>query len=306
MKFSETNYKIYDVIDKYNNKSKRVLSFNEKLLEVLQYEIIKEANVKTVKTIDEILLLNSRGERLNVFKITDENVTLDDFFERITSARIFTEDKVNNFINFLKSSSNVSFVKTPISDYILGDNWLKGVERSIKKSFLSKASLSSYESNVFQSNNIEGTPVPFGLYKNENYTTKQEDKILKLHLNHYLNELGLKTIKDISKIKEGYVYNLSTIGDKYYNIEIFENFGLSQEQGNYYFSNNFQKMLMILLGFKEFVGVSEHLSGTFVEAIFYIAHLQKNEKVINKFRETLNNLVIEGDFFEFLNDIQFN
>lgn len=112
----------------------------------------------------------------------------------------------------------------------------------------------------------------------------KEEQFLKLHINYYLNKLGLKTVHDNQEI---FYYPYSTIGDSLLKTDILLKYKLDSTLKNTVFTNIMQQFALVQLKFHEFATSSTHLGGTFFEFIYYCAKIQGREDISELLLETL-------------------
>lgn len=248
-------YKVFS--DSVSNK--RYLSPDPKLILKLEpnAKLAEVPNIKTCKTIDYILLHKASGNVLDLVDITSEQDTIEKTLKKYSS-------------NTIKKQNNINHLLRDISIEELSQDVVEWVNK-IDEEF-------------------EFLPIPFGTLVSENVNTNKEGTLLKEHLNYYLEKLGLKKIKNISDID---CYNLSSLGDGYFSIELKSKYKLlDKSHSNLIYSNEMQKFCLMSLGFLEFINCTTHLAGTFFETIFFIAKIQNRNDVIIK----LINPIIE--YFE--------
>lgn len=136
-----------------------------------------------------------------------------------------------------------------------------------------------------------------------NMTKHQEQESLVNFINDYLVSIGLYPIA-ADKLNGEQLYYFSTIGDSLLKIKAMT-ITYNNNDTNLLLSNVNMKLSLIKLGWSDFSRMNHHLSGTFFECIYYIAHLQKNEPVIALLERTLfgNIESVYSDTVNSLNDI---
>lgn len=136
-----------------------------------------------------------------------------------------------------------------------------------------------------------------------NMTKHQEQESLVNFINDYLVSIGLYPIA-VDKLNGEQLYYFSTIGDSLLKIKAMT-ITYNNNDTNLLLSNVNMKLSLIKLGWSDFSRMNHHLSGTFFECIYYIAHLQKNEPVIALLERTLfgNIESVYSDTVNSLNDI---
>lgn len=136
-----------------------------------------------------------------------------------------------------------------------------------------------------------------------NMTKHQEQESLVNFINDYLVSIGLYPIA-ADKLNGEQLYYFSTIGDSLLKIKAMT-ITYNNNDTNLLLSNVNMKLSLIKLGWSDFSRMNHHLSGTFFECIYYIAHLQKNEPVIASLERTLfgNIESVYSDTVNSLNDI---
>lgn len=136
-----------------------------------------------------------------------------------------------------------------------------------------------------------------------NMTKHQEQESLVNFINEYLVSIGLYPIA-ADKLNGEQLYYFSTIGDSLLKIKAMT-ITYNNNDTNLLLSNVNMKLSLIKLGWSDFSRMNHHLSGTFFECIYYIAHLQKNEPVIALLERTLfgNIESVYSDTVNSLNDI---
>lgn len=106
-----------------------------------------------------------------------------------------------------------------------------------------------------------------------NMTKHQEQESLVNFINDYLVSIGLYSIA-ADKLNGEQLYYFSTIGDSLLKIKAMT-ITYNNNDTNLLLSNVNMKLSLIKLGWSDFSRMNHHLSGTFFECIYYIAHLQK-------------------------------
>lgn len=136
-----------------------------------------------------------------------------------------------------------------------------------------------------------------------NMTKHQEQESLVNFINDYLVSIGLYPIA-ADKLNGEQLYYFSTIGDSLLKIKAMT-ITYNNNDTNLLLSNVNMKLSLIKLGWSDFSRMNHHLSRTFFECIYYIAHLQKNEPVIALLERTLfgNIESVYSDTVNSLNDI---
>lgn len=136
-----------------------------------------------------------------------------------------------------------------------------------------------------------------------NMTKHQEQESLVNFINDYLVSIGLYPIA-ADKLNGEQLYYFSIIGDSLLKIKAMT-ITYNNNDTNLLLSNVNMKLSLIKLGWSDFSRMNHHLSGTFFECIYYIAHLQKNEPVIALLERTLfgNIESVYSDTVNSLNDI---
>ena len=136
-----------------------------------------------------------------------------------------------------------------------------------------------------------------------NMTKHQEQEVLANFINEYLVSIGLFPIAS-DKLNGEQLYYFSTIGDSLLKIKAMT-ITYNTNDTNLLLSNVNMKLSLVKLGWSDFSRMNHHLSGTFFECIYYIAHLQKNEPVIALLERTLfgNIESVYSDTVNSLNDI---
>lgn len=140
--------------------------------------------------------------------------------------------------------------------------------------------------SVIYENNVKYSQRGYKYHNNiTDHTMLEEEKFLGEHLNYYLGEFGLKKI-DMSNLvvdKENNVYPLyllSTCGDAELKSAVLENIS-DGKLISYMNSNEYQKSVMVRMGFGELSNLEKHFVGTLFESIYHVAILQDNKYVVN-------------------------
>lgn len=222
-------------------------------------------SIKTAKTVSFLVGHKNSGNNLDIIDISAETGSINSVLDSYGNNTIKTENNVNHLLS-LPSSTN------KINQQIAS----KPAINTIKDKLGSLSGLS---------NVVTLEPLPYNVSCADR---NKENKLLQQHLNYYLKELGLKTIKNISSYK---VYDLSSLGDKMLFIDLTLNYGLRGqfEELNVLNSNRIQQFIMASLGFVEFLYAPEHLSGTFLETIYAIAKKQEQEELNSRILKIMTN-----------------
>lgn len=198
--------------------------------------------------------------------------------------------KEYKIINTTKKMSSIDYVLVTIKEgnnlYLEEINSNISIDNFLKQSDLKLVrTITNYNHlmNRLEEENPDfmGKPISIGEYNSSEMTSTQEGQALKIHLNYYLERLGLKKISNLTTEVNDLFY-LGTIGDAFLSYYIKSNYALKSTYSELILSNKFQQSILVHLGFIEFMSVNPHLAGTFFETIIYCAKLQNNDEFLNK------------------------
>lgn len=183
--------------------------------------------------------------------------------------------KTKDFKFYIKAVNNQG--KVNILLHQLGD---KDKERSILDFIKSKTEEFRLTKDLLSKKDNQQNPEQHCESKEKNVPVfvEQEAKSLSKCLNKLLEQFTLLKLKDEILEKHLMLYEFSTKGDKLINFDLQE-MDLSKSLTVYYNGNSAMRYALVNLGVDLATNMNDHLAGTFFEAIYYIAHIQKRDDV---------------------------
>lgn len=295
------NYTTFEVKMKNGENKRFYAPDSEELFNILDVDSIQQKlELKTTKTID-YLIVTTNSNKLRVLEIIDKNIKIENIFDNFSKSTIIKNSSLGQLLKVYSSQKSSTYMTTIGDVNYQGFKWIAFPFSVNYLNKLAKAELVKDTGKPVEKenkNSNKGKMVAI-LDKNNSKrmplctkadTTLKEEKILSLYLNYYLNDLGLKAISD-TELPEKALFNISTLGDKYFGLYL----DTLVEENKFLESNRSQQAMLAILGYPEFLSASEHLAGTFFEAIYYSAVIQENQDVLEKIHSVVDSLMFKNE-----------